>query len=291
MGSYRERPPPADLAGHLRCTWTAVTGRPGTVLPDGCLDLMWLGGELVVAGPDTGPAPSSLAVGTEIAAVRFRQGAAPAVLGVPAAELRDQRVPLVELWSGGGELSRRVDAAADPAGRVAVLQTAVRRRLADAPPVDLVALAVAAALGPRGVRSGGPAIRPMRRAAPDDAGVAAALDPRGVRTGGPAIRPTRRAAPDSAGVVAALAARAGLSERQLHRRCLAAFGYGAKTLDRVLRLQRFLALGRASPTASLAQLAAEAGYADQAHLGHDCRGLAGATPTELLARSPPTALE
>jgi transcriptional regulator GlxA family with amidase domain len=86
---------------------------------------------------------------------------------------------------------------------------------------------------------------------------------------------------DEPGVVAALAAQAGLSERQLHRRCLGAFGYGAKTLDRVLRLQRFLALGRAAPTAGLAELAAAAGYADQAHLGHDCRSLAGATPGDL----------
>ncbi|HZB51744.1 MAG TPA: DUF6597 domain-containing transcriptional factor, partial [Mycobacteriales bacterium] len=110
MGTYAERPPAPDLRGHLRCSWTAVTGEPHAVLPDGCLDLMWLGGSLVIAGPDTGPVPSSLAGGTEIAAVRFRPGAAPAVLGVPAAELRDQRVPLAELWSGGGELARRVGA-------------------------------------------------------------------------------------------------------------------------------------------------------------------------------------
>jgi transcriptional regulator GlxA family with amidase domain len=96
----------------------------------------------------------------------------------------------------------------------------------------------------------------------------------------PAIRPMRR---DAAGIVAVLAARAGLSERQLHRRCVGAFGYGAKTLDRVLRLQRFLALGRAAPRASLAELAVAAGYADQAHLGHDCRALAGATPGDLRA--------
>jgi hypothetical protein len=64
---------------------------------------------------------------------------------------------------------------------------------------------------------------------------------------------------------------------------VAAFGYGAKTLDRVLRLQRFLALGRAEPDAGLARLAADAGYADQAHLGHDCRALADATPAQLLA--------
>jgi len=104
------------------------------------------------------------------------------------------------------------------------------------------------------------------------------------QTGGPAIRPLQRGA---AGVVAVLAAQAGLSERQLHRRCLTAFGYGPKMLDRVLRLQRFLALGRARPAASLAELAAAAGYADQAHLGHECRALGGATPGELRPVSDP----
>jgi len=82
--------------------------------------------------------------------------------------------------------------------------------------------------------------------------------------------------------VATLADRIGLSERQLHRRCLAAFGYGPKTLDRVLRLQRFLALGRAPDRAGLATLAVAAGYADQAHLTHDCRRLAASTPSALL---------
>jgi AraC-like DNA-binding protein len=231
MGTYVERAPADDLAGHLRCSWTAVTGRPRAVLPDGCLDLMWVGGELVVAGPDTGPAPTDLAPGTEIAAVRFRPGAAPAVLGVPAVELRDRRVRLADLWRDGAELERRVGAAAAP---VAVLEAAVRARLADAPPPDPVALGVAATLGRAGAEP-----------------------------------------------VAGLAGRAGLSERQLHRRSVAAFGYGPKTLDRVLRLQRFLALGRARPAAGLAELAAAAGYADQAHLGHDCRALAGATPGEL----------
>lgn len=286
MGTYRECPPPVDLRGHLRCTWTALTGRPATVLPDGCLDLMWLDGELVVAGPDTAPAPSALPVGTQIAAVRFRPGAAPAVLGVPAAELRDRRVPLAALWVGGAELGRRVDDAAGPAERVAVLAAAVRGRLAEAPPVDPVALAVATTLGRgpvagpatsrgRGELDRAAAVLGARSATP--AGRPA--DEPAAARGGPAIRPLRR---EAAGVVAALAARAGLSERQLHRRCLAAFGYGPKTLDRVLRLQRFLVLGRAQPAGGLAELAVAAGYADQAHLGHDCRALAGATPSELL---------
>ncbi|HST65820.1 MAG TPA: helix-turn-helix domain-containing protein [Mycobacteriales bacterium] len=231
MGTYAEQAVAPDLRSHLRCSWTTVTRAGGMVLPDGCLDLMWIDGELVVAGPDTAATPSGLRHGLEVAAVRFRPGVAPAVLGLPASALRDSRVPLAELWPGAGRLARQVG---DSGDRVAVLEAAIRRRLADAPPPDPVAVAVAGRLQRR---SGG---------------------------------------------VGGLADRAGLSERQLHRRCLTAFGYGAKTLDRVLRLQRFLALGRASPSTGLAELAVTAGYTDQAHLGHDTRALAAATPAELL---------
>src|SRR5690349_6285122 len=76
----------------------------------------------------------------------------------------------------------------------------------------------------------------------------------------------------------------GLGERQLRRRFADAVGYGPKTLQRVLRFQRFLALAEASGAAAdLAQLAFEAGYADQAHLTRDCRRLSGLTPAALLA--------
>lgn len=238
---YAEHRPAPDLAGHLRCGWMSVTTGPVAVLPDGCLDLMWLGGELVVAGPDTTAMPSDLPAGTEVAAVRFRPGAAPAVLGLPAAELRDRRVPLAELWPDAARLADQVAGAAGPAARVAVLQDTVRGRLPDAPPVDPLARAVAATLA-RG---------PAHRSPADGTG--------------------------PAGVVAALAARAGLSERQLHRRCLVAFGYGAKTLARILRLNR--AVAAASAGAPFATVAADCGYADQAHLSREFAALAGAPPT------------
>jgi AraC-like DNA-binding protein len=79
-----------------------------------------------------------------------------------------------------------------------------------------------------------------------------------------------------------IADRLALSERQLHRRCLAAFGYGAKTLQRILRFQRFLAAARARPTQELARLAAACGFADQAHLSRECMRLGGRTPRALL---------
>ena len=73
----------------------------------------------------------------------------------------------------------------------------------------------------------------------------------------------------------------GTTTRTLHRACTAAVGYGPKTLDRVFRFRRFLALDQSVPLAPLAQLAADAGYADQAHLTRECGRFAGATPSQL----------
>ncbi|GIJ28456.1 hypothetical protein Vqi01_36180 [Micromonospora qiuiae] len=81
--------------------------------------------------------------------------------------------------------------------------------------------------------------------------------------------------------VGLVAVRCGLSSRQLQRRCNTAFGYGPKTLHRILRLQRALALARSGQ--SLATVAAEAGYADQAHLAREVRAMA-AVPLSALLR-------
>jgi len=79
-----------------------------------------------------------------------------------------------------------------------------------------------------------------------------------------------------------VAARAGLSERQLRRRFHAAAGYGPKTLQRVLRFQRFVRLLDATADLpDLATAAARAGYADQPHLTRECRALSGQTPAAL----------
>jgi len=69
----------------------------------------------------------------------------------------------------------------------------------------------------------------------------------------------------------------GLSERQLRRRFRAAVGYGPKTLQRVLRLRRFLRGDRAD----LGRAALDAGYADQSHLTRECRRLTGLSPARL----------
>jgi AraC-like DNA-binding protein len=75
----------------------------------------------------------------------------------------------------------------------------------------------------------------------------------------------------------------GISNRQLHRRFSAAVGYGPKTLQSILRFQRVL--NRAGGTCHrrhLAELAADAGYADQAHMTRAFQRFANCPPSALL---------
>jgi AraC-like DNA-binding protein len=87
---------------------------------------------------------------------------------------------------------------------------------------------------------------------------------------------------DPAARAEAVAAEVGLSERQFRRRSQAAAGYSPKTLQRVLRFHRFVRLlDAAPPSPDLAALAAQGGYADQAHLTRECSAFSGFTPANL----------
>jgi len=258
---YRELAPPQRLAPLLACVWTSVS-RGGRILPDGCADIVWDGGDLIIAGPAT-IAQESPERGVPVFGVRFRLGAAGTGLGLPAEELTDLRVPVADLWPDGERLR----------------EAAALRGL----PGLLDALSE----------------RPLTAERADPLTRAAAL--------GLAIPGAR---------VAELGAELGISERQLRRRFADAVGFGPKTLARILRFQRFLALaagiaGEAAdvggepaagagaggdvagaawrpsnlrwlPRDDLAGLAYEAGFADQAHLTRECRRLAGRTPAELV---------
>ncbi|WP_371619841.1 helix-turn-helix domain-containing protein [Streptomyces sp. NBC_00454] len=227
---YEERPSRV-LPGAV--LWRATGAGAGVVLPDGCMDLLWVDGRLLVAGPDTAAHPAGEVPGTGFAGIRLAPGTAPALLGVPASALRDRRVELADLWPAAEvrRLAGRVASYEDPCSG---LEELARLRADEAGPADALAREVAARL-----RAG-----------------------QGV---------------------AAVAAAVGLGERQLHRRSLDAFGYGPRTLGRILRLQRALALTRRGlPHAEVAQAA---GYADQAHYAREVRALAGTTPGGYAAAS------
>jgi AraC-like DNA-binding protein len=97
----------------------------------------------------------------------------------------------------------------------------------------------------------------------------------------PLVRVAVRRLHDPGARVETLARELDVSARQLRRRFESAVGYGPKRLARVLRLERALAVARGGE--GLAWAAAAAGYADQAHFAHDCRALAGVSPSALLA--------
>jgi len=83
--------------------------------------------------------------------------------------------------------------------------------------------------------------------------------------------------------IASLAERLGWSRKHLAGKFSDAIGIGPKTLSRIVRFNRALSLSR-QPAADWADVAADCGYADQAHLVREFRDLAGETPTALSAR-------
>lgn len=242
---YREFAPSPPLDPFVECSWErrapAVEAPTTRVLPDGCADLLWRSGELIVAGPDTESWLSPLRSGETVVGVRLRPGIAGSVLGLPASELRNLRPTVEDVWSrSGAELEERVSEAEDRRRRRGLLEAAVAKRLAAAERPDRLVLAATRRLGFPGSR------------------------------------------------VSRLSDDLGVSERQLLRRFNRAVGYGPKTLDRVLRFQRFRSRATlvGGGDEGLARVAAELGYSDQAHLTRDCVRLSGQTPTRLLAAGP-----
>lgn len=237
--AYQEHLAPAPLRGHFGQLWqsqlAADAGGHITVLPDGCVDILWRDGTLFVVGPDRVAAHPALAPGAQVLGARFRPGQALAALGLPLADIVGQAVPLVELKAGWAVQAAGSIGDTAPAERLQRMAQCLQQHMGAAP-ID--AQAQRANVLFQQLASG-----------------QASLD--------------------------ALAARLNLSPRSLRRFSQAQFGYGAKTLERILRLQRFLRHGRAAPLHSLAMLAADAGYADQSHLSREARELAGMTAAEL----------
>lgn len=234
MGRYREFAPPTGLVSVVACLWEnhRIRDEEQRVIPDGCVDLVWLDGELVIVGADTGPVVIEPTGEHEPASgIRLRPGAAGAVLGIPASQVLDARVPAMTVWPDAASALSEALAAADPGDRL-----------------DLLARTV------------------LRRKAQCDGLVAAAA--------------RRLGAPDAR--IARVAADLGVSERHLHRRTVEAVGYGPKTLGRVARLRRLIALSTGTDALSLAQVAAIAGYASQAHMSDEVRRLTGLTPVRFL---------
>jgi len=87
--------------------------------------------------------------------------------------------------------------------------------------------------------------------------------------------------------IGALAKGLGCSRKHLTLRFRHEFGISPKLLARILRFDRAVRLIGAARVASLADLAAASGYADQAHLSREFRIFAGSAPAAFLRRRLP----
>ena len=244
--TYVELVPVPALAGTVRTLWVQRIG-PGPYLqhnqPTGGLELHCPIGHLPrLLGPLTVADVQVLPPHTTVVGARFWPGAASRLLGLPTDELVDLTVSLDDLW--GDAATRLGELLAGAPGPAAAVEL-LQRHLLD-------------------VRA--------RTEAPDPL-VAEAV---------------RRLMPWQPVEIGALTAQLGISASQLRRRFLTTVGLGPKTLQRTLRFQGYLALAQAAGTPDapvrgrLADLAAEAGYADHAHLSRECLRLTGLTPRELL---------
>lgn len=115
---YRERTSTIPGAVLWRSDHTSGDRSPTStlVMPDGCMDIIWLGGALVVAGPDTVAHVAGGHGGPATVGLRFAPGRAPGVLGVPAHTVRNERIPLEFVWPARlvGELGERLAGHARP---------------------------------------------------------------------------------------------------------------------------------------------------------------------------------
>lgn len=149
--SYRERLPAPQLAGRVASVWVLEVGTGGgayehRTVPNGSVEISYaLGSDRIeVVGPHRGPRVARIDPGTLVIGLRFRPGAAPAILGPPAAELVGLRVELDRLWgSDAAMLAERLGEAGTAEGAARLLEDELVRRTADATAPDpLVAAAV-----------------------------------------------------------------------------------------------------------------------------------------------------
>ena len=244
---YLERPPAPALAGVVASVWVQRVdpGAPAYIhrtVPNGSVELSCRIG----AEPRViGPrtGPAVDVLEPGATVIGLRFRPGAAAVGAAAPELLDLAVGADDLWGrDAAELGERIAGAATLPAALAMLESGLARRLDGA-------------------------------AAPDPLVTAAVHE----------LMPWR------AREVRSVAAMLHVSERQLRRRCLAATGLSPKVLHRLLRFQGFLALvqhaqtvGRKPAETGLARLAAEAGYADQAHLARESTRLMGIAPSAFL---------
>jgi AraC-like DNA-binding protein len=136
---YREFRPDRRLAPFVECGWlrSGSATRSLRVIPDGCVDVFVTAqGDVMIAGP--AHTFYDLPAGDQdvLAGLRLRPGAAAAVIGCPASEFNDMRVPFDSAFGvAGSRIVESLLAATTPSQRMSLLAYLVTVYFANTDPV------------------------------------------------------------------------------------------------------------------------------------------------------------
>ncbi|WP_028744734.1 helix-turn-helix domain-containing protein [Rhizobium mesoamericanum] len=139
-GIYREHAPSPVLEAHFCCLWshdiTDGTNHRIAIVPDGYCDIVWVGGKLLVAGPDRSSAFPSLSGGEKIVGARFAPGAAAEWLKVQLRDIVGRSIPLDDFWGAAAlQLNELLGGCTNSDERLSLLTTALEKEAAKrAPP-------------------------------------------------------------------------------------------------------------------------------------------------------------
>jgi AraC-like DNA-binding protein len=250
---YSEHLPPAPLASYVRCIWT-LSGDPDPadggepVLPDGCVEIVLNFGDRFRRHLESGGVerqPRALIAGQLTRSIAIEPEGRIDLLGIrfhPWGAAPFLRV-------AGAELRDQMFALSD----ASCVERALRR-VSDADDDEgRVALAISALLE----------CLPAAHSPHANAPRAVAM----VNSGSDSVR--------------AMAAALGTTVRTVQQAFQNEIGMSPKTLMRIARLQRAAGMVRGGAGMTLSRIALAAGYYDHAHFTHDCRDIAGLTPSEL----------
>lgn len=261
---YREIPPRPELAEQVECFWlltspaTEANQEPQRILPDGCIELIFNFGDLFQRRLENGRTEEqgrALVAGQMERAIRIRPTGRVRLLGLrfrPGGAHGYLGFPLEELTNRVVELEGAMGGRAR--GVVDEVHNARGRLEAKAAlEQNLLELLHEPSEAERRV----------------EAAVIAVLAARG------AVSLER------------LAWDLGISGRQLSRQFRRLVGLGPKQFCRIIRFQQVFKLVEQGQRVSWAEVAAECGYYDQAHLINEFREFSGETPPELFMQQAP----
>ena len=256
---YCEYSPLPILREAIACYWTlrsdaiqSCATKPRSVLPDGCIDIIFNFGEPLrrvtgnkvfinrlpwyVIGAMTHPVEIQSAGGADILGIRFNPGYARSFFITPARELTDLSPALQDLWgNSGAELGYQLAETKGLQARINILDQELLRRYQQAEkPSNRIKLAVSTLL-----QSGGQ----MK--------------------------------------VASIASQCGISVRHLGRQFEDAVGLSPKLFARIVRFQKVIAMAKQAPRPDWLTSVFVAGYYDQSHLIKDFREFAQSSPNRL----------